>query len=99
MRRSRHLHEEKHYPRRRPVKRIFAEEVIEEVYDVPARRSGKEICSSSAVGLRVSAPGYAYSETPRGLFMLMKMYFLDPVNVILVHIPDGYLDPISAGVT
>jgi len=29
----------------------------------------------------------------------MKTYFLDPVNVILVHIPDGYLDPISAGVT
>jgi hypothetical protein len=39
------------------VERIFAEVVIEEVYDVPTRRPGKEICSSGAVGPRVSAPG------------------------------------------
>jgi len=28
------------------LEKIFAEEVIEEVYDVPARRSGKESCST-----------------------------------------------------
>ncbi|MFP3266599.1 MAG: hypothetical protein RXQ56_03940 [Thermoproteus sp.] len=39
------------------MEKIFAEEVIEEVYDVPARRSGKESCSTSAVGPRVPAPG------------------------------------------
>jgi len=55
------------------VERIFAEELIEEVYDVPTRRSGKETCSSGAVGPHVSAPGYAYGEAPRGLFVLIKV--------------------------
>ncbi len=39
------------------IEKIFAEDVIEEVYDVSARRSGKESWSTSAVGPRVSAPG------------------------------------------
>ena len=65
------------------MEKVFAEELIKEVYDVPTRRSGKETCSSGAVGPHVSAPGYAYGEAPRGLFMLIKMYFLNSVNVIL----------------
>ncbi|MCI4447128.1 MAG: hypothetical protein JHC20_04360 [Pyrobaculum sp.] len=57
------------------MERIFAEVVIEEVYDVPTRRSEKETCSSGAVGPHVSATGYAYGEAPRGLFMLIKNVF------------------------
>jgi len=45
------------------VEKIFAEDVIEEVYDVSAMRSVKESWSASAVGPCVSAPGYAYSKT------------------------------------
>jgi hypothetical protein len=57
------------------VEKIFAEVVIEEVYDVPTRRSGKETCSSGAVDPHVSAPGYAYGEAPRGLFHVNKSIF------------------------
>jgi len=56
-------YEERRYPRRVSVEKIFAEDVIEEVYDVSAMRSVKESWSASAVGPCVSAPGYAYSKT------------------------------------
>jgi hypothetical protein len=49
------------------VEEILAEDVIEEIYDVSARCSGKESWLTSALGPRVSAPGYAYSKTSRGL--------------------------------
>ncbi len=39
------------------VEKISAGDVIEEIYDVSARRSGKESWSTSAVDPRVSAPG------------------------------------------